>query len=59
MLIENDKRGNELQLLYSDEKFFVPKIVYIIGMMNTADRSLAILDYALRRRFAFFDMKPD
>ena len=58
MLIENDKRGNELQLLYSDEKFFVPKNVYIIGMMNTADRSLAILDYALRRRFAFFDMKP-
>lgn len=58
MLIENDKRGNELQLLYSDEKFFVPKNVYIIGIMNTADRSLAILDYALRRRFAFFDMKP-
>lgn len=58
MLIENDKRGNELQLLYSDEKFFVPKNVHIIGMMNTADRSLAILDYALRRRFAFFDMKP-
>ena len=47
MLIENDKRGNELQLLYSDEKFFVPKNVYIIGMMNTADRSLAMLDYAL------------
>ena len=58
MLIENDKRGNELQLLYSDEKFFVPKNVYIIGMMNTADRSLAMLDYALRRRFAFFDIKP-
>lgn len=58
MLIENDKRGNELHLLYSDEKFFVPKNVYIIGMMNTADRSLAMLDYALRRRFAFFDMKP-
>lgn len=58
MLIENDKRGNALQLLYSDEKFFVPRNVYIIGMMNTADRSLAMLDYALRRRFAFFDMKP-
>ena len=58
MLIENDKRGNALQLLYSDEKFFVPKNVYIIGMMNTADRSLAMLDYALRRRFAFFDMRP-
>ena len=58
MLIENDKRGNSLQLLYSDEKFYVPKNVYIIGMMNTADRSLAMLDYALRRRFAFYEMKP-
>jgi len=58
MLIESDKRGNELQLLYSDEKFSVPKNVYILGMMNTADRSLAMLDYALRRRFAFYDMKP-
>lgn len=58
MLIENDKRGNALQLLYSDEKFFVPANVYIIGMMNTADRSLAMLDYALRRRFAFFEMRP-
>ena len=58
MLIENDKRGNSLQLLYSDEKFFVPSNVYILGMMNTADRSLAMLDYALRRRFSFFDMKP-
>ncbi len=58
MLIENDKRGNVLKLLYSDENFFVPANVYIIGMMNTADRSLAMLDYALRRRFAFFEMKP-
>lgn len=58
MLIENDKRGNSLQLLYSDEKFNVPKNVYIIGMMNTADRSLAMLDYALRRRFAFYTMNP-
>lgn len=58
VLIENDKRGNSLQLLYSDEKFFVPENVLIIGMMNTADRSLAILDYALRRRFAFYEMKP-
>ncbi|MDI9518700.1 MAG: AAA family ATPase [Bacillota bacterium] len=60
MLIENDKRGNEVQLLYSDdnEKFSVPENVYIIGMMNTADRSLAMLDYALRRRFSFYDMKP-
>ena len=58
MLIENDKRGMEIELLYADEKFCVPDNVYIIGMMNTADRSLAILDYALRRRFAFFDMNP-
>lgn len=58
MLIESDKRGVELQLLYSDEKFSVPSNVYIIGMMNTADRSLAMLDYALRRRFAFYEMKP-
>ena len=58
MLIESDKRGNALQLLYSDEKFSVPKNVYIIGMMNTADRSLAMLDYALRRRFAFYEMRP-
>ncbi|HJJ64568.1 MAG TPA: AAA family ATPase [Methanocorpusculum sp.] len=58
MLIENDKRGVSLQLLYSDEKFDVPENVYIIGMMNTADRSLAILDYALRRRFAFYELSP-
>ena len=58
MLIENDKRGIELQLLYSDEKFSIPERVYIIGMMNTADRSLAMMDYALRRRFAFYEMKP-
>lgn len=58
MLIENDKRGVQLQLLYSNEKFSVPKNVYIIGMMNTADRSLAMLDYALRRRFAFYEMAP-
>lgn len=58
MLIEKDKRGNSLQLLYSDEKFNVPSNVYIIGMMNTADRSLAMLDYALRRRFAFYTMAP-
>ena len=58
MLIEKDKRGIELQLLYSDENFSVPANVYIIGMMNTADRSLAMLDYALRRRFSFYTMKP-
>lgn len=58
MLIEPDKRGIELKLLYADEMFAVPKNVYIIGMMNTADRSLAMMDYALRRRFAFFEMAP-
>lgn len=58
MLVENDKRGLMVQLLYSDEKFSVPKNVHIIGTMNTADRSLAMLDYALRRRFAFFAIKP-
>lgn len=60
MLIESDKRGekNALRLLYKDEQFSVPANVYIIGMMNTADRSLAMIDYALRRRFAFFDMEP-
>ncbi|WP_432632947.1 AAA family ATPase [Brachyspira sp.] len=61
MLIENDKRGEgeALELIYKeDEKFFVPENLYIIGLMNTADRSLAMLDYALRRRFAFYDMKP-
>lgn len=58
MLIEGDKRGVSLQLLYSDEKFSVPANVHIIGMMNTADRSLAMMDYALRRRFAFFEFPP-
>ena len=58
MLIENDKRGSKLQLLYSRELFHVPSNVYIIGMMNTADRSLAMLDYALRRRFAFVELSP-
>jgi 5-methylcytosine-specific restriction protein B len=58
MLIEREKRGEKLRLLYSNELFSVPKNVYIIGMMNTADRSLAIIDYALRRRFAFFEIEP-
>ncbi|MDR0654463.1 MAG: EVE domain-containing protein, partial [Synergistaceae bacterium] len=60
MLIEGDKRveNNAIMLLYRDEQFFVPENVHIIGMMNTADRSLAMIDYALRRRFVFFDMEP-
>jgi len=58
MLIENDKRGIKARLLYQNEQFSVPKNLYIIGMMNTADRSLALIDYALRRRFAFFELEP-
>ena len=60
MLIENDYRGekHKIRLAYNDEYFSVPENLYIIGMMNTADRSLAMIDYALRRRFSFFDMTP-
>lgn len=58
MLIENNYRGKEIKLAYTDELFTVPKNLYIIGMMNTADRSLAMIDYALRRRFSFFEIKP-
>lgn len=63
MLIEADKRSKKyaIKLTYSedDEKFYVPENVYIIGCMNTADRSLAIVDYALRRRFAFCTIRPE
>ena len=52
MLIEKDYRGYKLKLAYRDEEFSVPKNLYIIGMMNTADRSLAMIDYALRRVLA-------
>ncbi|MBE6220124.1 MAG: restriction endonuclease [Rikenellaceae bacterium] len=63
MLIESDYRykgddKNMIRLAYSDKPFSVPNNLYIIGMMNTADRSLAMIDYALRRRFSFFSMKP-
>ena len=58
MLIEKDYRANKITLAYSEERFAVPKNLYIIGMMNTADRSLAMIDYALRRRFSFYTMKP-
>lgn len=58
MLIEKDYRGQAATLPYSGRSFTVPKNLYIIGMMNTADRSLAMIDYALRRRFSFVDMKP-
>ena len=64
MLIEFDKRSPRyaLKLTYSEKdssRFYVPENVYIIGCMNTADRSLAIVDYALRRRFAFCDVEPE
>lgn len=58
MLIEKDHRGERLNLLYLNEEFCVPKNIRIIGMMNTADRSLAMMDYALRRRFAFYSFEP-
>lgn len=64
MLIEHDKRGDKhtARLTYSnatDDPFYVPENVYIIGCMNTADRSLAIVDYALRRRFSFITLLPE
>lgn len=58
MLIESDKRGENLTLAYSKEDFSVPRNLYIIGLMNTADRSLAMMDYALRRRFSFINIEP-
>lgn len=62
MLIESDKRGEAVPLIYAntrDDKFYIPKNLYLIGTMNTADRSLAMVDYALRRRFCFIDLKPE
>jgi 5-methylcytosine-specific restriction protein B len=63
LLIEADKRGKEnaVSLTYSftsENKFYIPDNLYLIGTMNTADRSLAIVDYALRRRFAFIEVAP-
>lgn len=58
MLIENEYRGKRATLAYNGMQFSVPENLYIIGMMNTADRSLAMIDYALRRRFSFVNMTP-
>lgn len=63
LLIESDKRGKSfaIPLTYTHEEaeaFYVPENLYLIGLMNTADRSLAMVDYALRRRFVFFDLEP-
>lgn len=63
MLIEHDKRGADFSvpLVYTQEgepRFYIPSNVFIIGLMNLADRSLAMVDYALRRRFAFITLSP-
>lgn len=60
MLVEADKRGPDyaVPLAYSPEPFYVPENLYLLGMMNTADRSLAMVDYALRRRFSFIRLQP-
>ncbi|OAH57080.1 MULTISPECIES: AAA family ATPase [Bacillaceae] len=62
MLIEADKRSKKfaVKLAYSEgeETFYIPKNLYLIGTMNTADRSLAMVDYALRRRFSFINVEP-
>ena len=64
LLIEPDKRGEEfaIPLTYAespDDRFFVPNNLFLIGTMNTADRSLAMVDYALRRRFVFMTLRPE
>ncbi|WP_419657522.1 ATPase associated with various cellular activities AAA_5 [Desulfosarcina variabilis str. Montpellier] len=58
-IIENDKRGTPVLLPNSGTSFCFPQNVYLLGTMNTADRSIALLDAALRRRFGFIELMPD
>ncbi len=58
-LLEAEKRGKKMILPLSGKPFHVPPNVYVIGTMNTADRSIALLDVALRRRFGFYELMPD
>ncbi|MGN0298407.1 MAG: AAA family ATPase [Lachnospiraceae bacterium] len=58
VLLEADKRGESISLAYTKQPFSVPSNVYVIGMMNRTDHSLTNIDYALRRRFSFYEMKP-
>ena len=58
-VLEKSKRGNRVHLAVSGEPFDVPPNLYLIGTMNTADRSIALLDKALRRRFGFVECMPD
>ncbi len=58
-LLEIDKRGLSITLPQSKESFSIPPNVYLLGTMNTADRSIKLLDAALRRRFAFIELMPD